>query len=201
MKDPHAPTPGLVVGWRGPERGTKDYHALAILEQVLYQGTSSRLYQGLVKGKEIAVGIQGAMGFPLGDYGDYRAPGLLGIFIIYKPVTDAAGLVSLVQEEVDRIRTEGVGAEELARAKVQFRATAVRELTGTLERAVNLGIYANADGDARRLTADLPRFLEVTPEEIRQAVSRHLTVDNRVVIDIQPAAEAPPAPSAGGEED
>jgi len=198
VKDQQAPAPGIVVAWRGPERGTRDYYALAILEHVLYSGTSSRLYQGLVKGKEVVVSLQGDMGFPNGNYLDYRSPALVGVFAIYKPSIDAKGLVATIQEEVDRIVKEGVPAAELDRAKVQFRSDAVRTLTGALRRAVNLGVYAVIDHDASRLTGDFPQFQQVTSAEIQQAASRFLVPGNRVVVEIEPAPEAaPPAATAG----
>jgi predicted Zn-dependent peptidase len=191
VQDAHAPSPGLVVGWRGPDRGSRDYYALGILEPILYDGASSRLYQSLVKGKEVAVAIQGSMGFPLGTYADYRSPALMALFVIYKPSVDASALTGLVQEEVDRIAKNGVPADEIARAKVKFRSTVFRGLTGTLERAISLGTYARLDGDPRRLTEDLARFLDVTPAEIREAASRFLTTSNRIVVDIQPASGSP----------
>jgi predicted Zn-dependent peptidase len=191
----------VVVAWRGPDRGTKEFYALGLLEHVLYEGTSSRLYQGLVKGKEVAIEVQGGMGFPLGSYTDYVSPALVGVFAIYKPVADAKGMVDLIQGEVDRIAREGIGAEELHRAKVQFRSRVIRGLTGTLERAIRLGVHAHFDGDAGRLTADLARFLETTPEDLRAAAARHLISQNRVVVDIQPARSSPPVEGAQGEEE
>jgi predicted Zn-dependent peptidase len=197
VKDAHAPAPGVVVSWRGPARGSRDYYALAILEKVLFDGTSSRLYQDLVKGKEIALSLQGDMGIFNGDFTEYRSPGLYGLFVIYKPATDANGIVGAVQGEVDRIAKEGVPAEELGRAKVQFRSQVVRTLTGTLERAVNLGIYAVVDGDPAKLTADLVKFLDVTSADIQKAASAYLVPSNRVVLEIQPAPDGGAAPSTG----
>jgi len=198
VKDPLAPAPAVVVTWRGPERGTRDYYALAILERVLYKGTSSRLYQGLVKGKEVVVQLQGDMGIPNGDYTDYRSPGLMGLFAIYKPSIDADGMVAAVQSEVDRIVKDGVPSEEMERAKVQFRAAAVSALAGTLERTIGLGVYAAVDGDPSRLTSDLPRFLSVTSAEIQKAAAKYLVPSNRVVVEIRPSPEAAASPAAGG---
>ncbi|MBI3447994.1 MAG: insulinase family protein [Acidobacteria bacterium] len=197
VKDVQAPTPGVVIAWRGPARSTTDYYALALLQGVLFEGNASRLYQDLVKGKEVAVSIQGDMGMPLGDYVEYRSPGLYGLFVIYKPSIDANGIVSEVQSEIDRIAKEGVPADELERAKVQFRSKVVRGLTSTLDRATRLGIYAAVDGDASRMTTDIPRFLDVSSSDIRQAAASFLVASNRVVIEIQPAP-AGATPAAAG---
>jgi len=197
VKDAQAPSPGVVISWRGPARGSRDYFALAILEDVLFDGTSSRLYQNLVKGTEVALSLQGDMGIFNGDYSEYRSPGLYGLFVIYKPATDANGIVRAVQGEIDRIVKEGIPEGELERAKVQFRSHAVQTLTGTLERAVGLGVYAVVDGDAARLTADLPKFLEVTSADIQKAAAGYLALSNRVVVEIQPPPESGAASGAG----
>jgi len=194
VRDAQAPTPGVLVAWRGPARGSTDYYALAVLEGILFDGSSSRLYQDLVKGREVAVAIQGDMGLPGGDYVEYRSPGLFGLFVTYKPSIDARGIVGAVRSEIDRIAKEGVPADELARAKVQFRSQVVRGLASTLDRATRLGIYAAVDGDASRMTADIPRFLGVSSADIRKAAAQFLVESNRVVIEVQPAP-------AGGEKE
>jgi hypothetical protein len=50
---------------------------------------------------------------------------------------------------------------------------------------------------------DLQNYLDVTPEQIRQAVARFLDTDNRVLLDIVPAAEeaAPAEPQEPGVRD
>ena len=42
----------------------KDYVALVVLGDVLLNGDASRLYQGLVKGKELMLQVQGGVNFP-----------------------------------------------------------------------------------------------------------------------------------------
>jgi hypothetical protein len=55
-------------------------------------------------------------------------------------------------------------------------------------RAQRLAEYALYDGDPTLFDSELDQYLAITPEQIRSAVERFLDVENRVVLDIVPAA-------------
>jgi hypothetical protein len=57
-------------------------------------------------------------------------------------------------------------------------------------RAQRLAEYALYDGDPTLFDSELDHYLAITPEQIRSAVERYLDVNNRVVLDIIPAAQA-----------
>jgi hypothetical protein len=63
-------------------------------------------------------------------------------------------------------------------------------------RAQRLAEYALYDGDPTLFDTELDQYLAITPEQIRSAVERFLDVDNRVVLDIVPAALAEDTSSA-----
>jgi hypothetical protein len=76
---------------------------------------------------------------------------------------------------------------------------AVRSRQSTLYRAQRLAEYTLYDGDPTLLNTEFGRYLAVTPEEIREAVSKYLLTDNHSVIEVVPAhaagAEGGPAPA------
>lgn len=55
-------------------------------------------------------------------------------------------------------------------------------------RAQRLAEYALYDGDPTLIDSELDQYLAITPDQIQGAVKRYLEVDNRVVLDIVPAA-------------
>jgi hypothetical protein len=55
-------------------------------------------------------------------------------------------------------------------------------------RAQRLAEYALYDGDPTLFDSELDHYLSITPEQIRSSVERFLDVENRVVLDIVPAA-------------
>ena len=52
QSDALAQVPAIAVGWKMPDRGSADHAPVAVLSQILAGGDASRLYQGLVKGRE-----------------------------------------------------------------------------------------------------------------------------------------------------
>ena len=60
--------PAVAVGWKLPDpRHDQDDVPAAVLGELLAGGEASRLYQGLVKGKELLLRIDGGLDWPLGD--------------------------------------------------------------------------------------------------------------------------------------
>ena len=53
-----------------------------------------------------------------------------------------------------------------------------------------LAEYALYDGDPTLIDTELEQYLAITPDEIKNAIRDYLDVDNRVTLDILPAAMA-----------
>src|SRR3546814_14424104 len=96
-----------------PDRGSRDQAAMAVLGDVLAGGDASRFYQGLVKGRELALNVDSLYG--LTSPWEYDGPTLFTVFALYKPDTTADALLAAMDEEIARIASEGVGDAELAR--------------------------------------------------------------------------------------
>jgi hypothetical protein len=65
---------------------------------------------------------------------------------------------------------------------------AVRGRQSTMYRAQRLAEFALYDSDPRLVDSELDHYLEVTAADIKNAVARYMNVENRVVLDIIPAA-------------
>src|SRR5215207_2586777 len=189
-RDPFAQLPAIMFGWKVPARRTKDFYPLSLGNDLLLDGDSSRLYQRLVKDEESVVGIQGGMG-------ERRGPSTLYIFAIPKPGHTTESIRATIQEEVERLATEGPTAEEMEKLRNTLLNDAVRSRQSTLFRAQRLAEYTLYDGDPHHFNTELEHYLAVTPERIREAVKRYLLTDNHSVMEVVPAhaADAGPAPS------
>lgn len=64
----------------------------------------------------------------------------------------------------------------------------MRGRQSTMYRAQRLAEFALYDSDPRLVDSELDQYLRVSAEDIRQAVARHLDIENRVVLDIVPTA-------------
>lgn len=183
FNDPLAPAPAFVLGWKIPERRTRDFYAISLAADLLFEGESSRLYQKLVKGDESVVSIQGGID-------ERRGPSACYIFALPKPGEQVADIRRQIVDEIRSLRESGPSAEEMEKLRNSLRNDVVRGRQSTMYRAQRLSEYALYDGDPTLIDTELDQYLAITPEEIKNAIRDYLDVDNRVTLDILPAAMA-----------
>jgi zinc protease len=186
--DKLAPAPAFVLGWKIPPRRTTDFYALSLAADLIFEGDSSRLYQKLVKGDESVVSIQGGID-------ERRGPSALYIFALPKPGEEVAVIRNQIFEEIHALRTSGPSPAEMEKLQNSLCNDVVRGRQSTMYRAQRLAEYALYDNDPTLFDSELDHYLAITPEQIRSAVERFLDIDNRVVLDIVPAAVAEGTPA------
>ena len=179
--DKLAPAPAFVLGWKIPARRTPDYYALTLAAELLFEGDSSRLYQKLVKGDESVVSIQGGVD-------ERRGPSAWYIFALPKPDEEVAVIRQQIFGEIQSLGASGPSAAEMEKLRNSLCNDAVRGRQSTMYRAQRLAEYALYDGDPRLIDSELDQYLRITADHIKNAVSRFLDVENRVVLDIIPEA-------------
>ena len=179
--DPLAPAPAFVLGWKIPERRTREFYALSLAGTLLFEGDSSRLYQKLVKGDESVVSIEGGVD-------ERRGPSALYIFALPKPGEEVSTIREQIFDEIKRIASEGPSEAEMEKILNSLCNDAVRGRQSTMYRAQRLAEFALYDSDPRLVDSELDQYLSITADDIRNAVSRYIDVENRVVLDIIPVA-------------
>ena len=184
--DALAQVPAIAAAWKMPARGSDDQAAMAVLGDVLAGGDASRFYQGLVKGRELALNVESLYG--LTDAWTYDGPTLFTVFALYKPDAGADALLSAMDEEIAKVARDGVGDEELARVKTRMLANWYDELEFFLNRADRLAKLQTLWGDATVVNR-IPAWIQaVTSADLQRVARRYLTRDNRTVIDRVPDA-------------
>lgn len=189
QQDALARVPALAIGWRMPERGTKDQAAMAVLTKALCGGSASRFYQSLVKGKEMLLSLDGGMNWPLGDPWNYDGPTLLTLFAIYKPNGTPDAILGLMDEEIARVVKNGLPEDELQALKARMLAEHYSNLELFLNRADALAQAQALEGDAAALNARPEKISAVTAADIKRVATTYLTPANRVVINRVPKAK------------
>lgn len=192
--DAQAKLPALVVAWQGPKRDTPDFYALTMLGQLLFSGESSRMYQALVKTHPVALQVGGGVGFPQGDYSDYRAPGLFTALAIYKPGTTAADVQGLMFQQIHQVEATGVTPTELERIKTKFSSDWIEGEQTTLARAQQLALATLFDGTPAAANSELSKFLAVTSNDLQRVAREYLTSTRATVVEDVPG----PAPAGAG---
>lgn len=164
----HVAQPRINRSWVGPQLGAPDNLELEMAASVLGQGKASRLYQRLVYTDKLADDANaGLESFALASW--------LGVQADVKQGVAPEKVDGVIDEEVKRLAAEGPTADELARAKVSYRAQFVRQLESVTAQAFVLAegqVYRN-DPDA--FQKDLARVEALTPADVKAAAARWLT--------------------------
>ena len=144
-----------------------------------------------MKGDESVVSIEGGVD-------ERRGPSALYIFALPKPGEEVSKIREQIFDEIRRIAAEGPTEAEMEKLRNSLCNDAVRGRQSTMYRAQRLAEFALYDSDPRLVDSELDHYLGVTGEDIKRAISRYMNVENRVVLDIVPAAaeEAEVAASA-----
>ncbi len=177
---PLARTPALAMGWRMPGRTHPDAVPLLVLGELLHNGRASRLYRGLVEGREIATDLSGGFNpFQGGVW--YEGSTLFLSRIGYRREVSAETVLAAFDEEVARIARDGVEEAELARVKTKVLADTWAGLEPRLGLAIELA-QATAIAGAPEALLDLPRLVEaVSSSDLRRA-SAWLAPERRAAI-------------------
>jgi predicted Zn-dependent peptidase len=179
--------PAIAAAWKMPDRGSKDQAPMAVLGDLLAGGDASRFYQGLVKGKQIALQMESLYG--LTSPWEYDGPTLFTVFALYKPNTSADALLGAMDAEIAKVASEGVSDAELKRVKTRMLADWYNGLEAFIDRADELAKLQTLWGDAN-VVNKVPGWIEgVTSADLQRVAATYLTKANRTVIDRKPAVK------------
>jgi predicted Zn-dependent peptidase len=192
--DALAQVPAIAAAWKVPARGTKDHAAMAVLSEVLAGGDASLFYQGLVKGREIALNVNGSFG--LTDAWDFDGPTQFVVFALYKPNGSANTLLAAMDDDIAKVVKDGVSPAMLKRVKTQMLADWNDKLESFINRADTLARLQTLWGDAN-VVNKIPGMIDgVTSADLQRVAATYLTAANRTTIDRKPVAMAAAAAAA-----
>ena len=190
IKDPAQPF--YMEGYHKPAATDPDQPVFDAIDDILTNGRTSRFYRSLVRDKQIAVDA--------GAYGAYPGEKYPHLWVAY--AVPARGVSNetvqlAIREELDRLKTEDVTDEELAKFRTRAKASLIYSLKSNLGLAMSLTDYHTLFGDWRELFRYIERFDRVTKADIRRIARQTFTASNRVVAQIEtispPAAPTPTA--------
>lgn len=168
------PASALYKAYHMPGRFHQDYYAVDLLSDVLSRGQSSRLYQKLVKEKEIFTSISS---FVMGTID----PGLLVVNGRVKngiKLGDAEGEINALLED---LLSEGAVEEELEKVKHQAYATLEFGEIEVMNRAMNLA-FAKLSGDADLVNKEGAEIEALKLTDIQRVANQVLREENASVL-------------------
>jgi predicted Zn-dependent peptidase len=197
QSDPLAQVPAVAAAWKVPERGSRDQAPMAVLAELLAGSDASLFYQGIVKGRQIALNVNAMYG--LVSPWEYGGPTVLTVFALYKPGSSADAVLAAMDEEIAKVAKNGVDEATLKRVKTSMLSDWNNQMENFLSRADTLAKLQTIWGDAN-VANKIPGWIEgVTSDDIKRVAATYLVAANRTVIDRKPVAKAAPAaqPPAG----
>ncbi|HKW03012.1 MAG TPA: pitrilysin family protein [Vicinamibacterales bacterium] len=181
LDDALARTPRLDIAWHTPPGNTPDDDALNVLSSILSSGRSSRLYDSLVRDKQLTAGV-------FAGNTSMRGPSLFqvgGTVLVGKSVAD---LEAAIYAEIEKVKTAPIADWEIEKARNTQRRSYVNGLGSSLQRAVLLGQYALFFDDPNLVNTRADRLAKVTTADVQRVARQYLTPANRNVIITNPKA-------------
>jgi zinc protease len=183
VEDALARLPQIDIAFKAVPGNTADFYALQVLSASLQSGQSSRLYQKLVKEKEMATNVGGFMD-------EKRGTGALYISATLKQGTKPADVEAVIYEEIERLKKEGIADWELQKAKNNTRRNFINGMQNSLSRAITMGIYTVYYNEPNLINTRLDKVAAVSIADVGRVANKYLTATNRTVVITMPKSKA-----------
>ena len=187
IKDPLARVPQITMGYRIPPATHADWPALSALGQILGGGESSRLYQAVVKEKELCTGTGAGSGARMG-------PALFNVTCSVRAGKDINEAEAAINAVIAAAPTAPITELELQRVRTSARRNDVGMRESVLSRAISLADNAVLYNDPNRINTQSARISAVTAADLQRVARTYLRTSNRIVMHTLPGAATPPVP-------
>ena len=154
----NVPLDALYKCWHMPSRMDERYYAAELISDILGGGGSSRLFQSLVKEKQLFSNID-CYHFGSTDAGLMTIEGKIVKGVNIKDAEKA------LMEEINKIVENGISVSELEKVKNKAESALAFEDMSLMNRASNIAMYENL-GEAELINTELSKYQAVTADEI-----------------------------------
>jgi zinc protease len=173
------PLPAVVVSYHITSDGHPDAYPLHVLSKILSDGDSSRIYRSLVYEKQLAVAA-------FGDAKLIEHPNLYYAVAIVQPPHNPEDVLTALQAEIERVKTDGVTAEELARAKRQWARDYILGRETIQQKALHLAHAIVIHNDIKTADGEFDLFQNVTAADVQRVAKTYFTPESRMRLTIMP---------------
>ena len=180
--------PRLYASWPTVGDDQEDGVALQFLAQVLAGARTARLTKALVYEKQSAASVQ-AFNNSNENAGNFV------VMVTPRPGNSLTAIEASMDEVINRLKTEGPTAEELAKTSSGIEFAFVSQLQSNLGKStiLNDGLVFHSDPDYYK--KEYAKFKAVTPADIKRVANKYLGA-GRVVLSIVPLGKPEQAAKA-----
>jgi zinc protease len=154
------PVDAIYKAYHMCSRYDKEYYTVDLISDILSRGNSSRMHNALIKEKKLFSDLSA---YVMGDFDK-------GLFVISGKLTKGVTMEQAdagINEELQRIRSELVNADELTKVKNKMEASHVFGEVDVLNKATNLAV-SELLGDAEIINHEVEKYLAVTDRQIME---------------------------------
>lgn len=174
--------PRLQMVWLSPANFQPGSAEMELLASILGGGKNSRLYKRLVYELQIAQNVSAFQN-------SSKFSGEFYIAVTARPGIGLSQIEKIVQEEIDKLKSESPADRELGRVVNQSESrflTQIERSGGFSGKANQLNEYFFYTGNPDYFNEDLQRYKSVDPTDISAAARKYLRSDARIVMSIVP---------------
>ncbi len=169
-----AQAPSFQVVWHAPNAKDADFLPLDILARPLLNGESSRLYRRLVREEQLALRVGGGTQ-------ETVDPLLFTIEVKPRPGADLEKIDRVIEEELAKIKGQGITPQEFEKALNGVRNDFYRGLQTVAGKANQLGSYEMIYGDYAKLFTVMEDYGAVKIDRIREVAVKYFTENNKTI--------------------
>jgi len=175
--------PWLAVAYHIPEAAHDDIPVLELIGNILTSGRSSRLYRKVIYEDQSALSV-------FASVDSNKAPGLFVITVnSIKQGHTLEEVTSVVNESLERLKTEMVAGRELEKAINQKETNLVFGLQTNFVRGMRIGFSLVRTEDPLGFIKKLESYRNATVEDIQKVAIKYFTPENRTIIRLLPKGE------------
>ena len=185
--DSLAQRPAFAFAYHMPDRNTPGYYAMGILDQILLQGDDSMLRDALVQHHGMTASVDGGINL-LGSMFNYSGPMLWMGYLFHDSSTNVDSIKAVVEEVIERLRTNSVDQATLERARVKFRSSFYDQVSKFygFGRADLLASFALFDDNPSRIN-DIETIIDgISPDDIQRTAQEYLRPSNQTILTLHP---------------
>ncbi len=168
--------PLLYIAYHRPAVDHPDSMIFDIIDSLLSDGRTSRMYKHLVTQKQIAQSVGTDASTPGARY-----PSLFFISAAPRAPHTLEELEKGIDEEISLLKKEPVTADEIQKLKNQFDGSLIRSLESNSGLAGQLAYYEALTGDWKYILKFRKELEHVRPEDISRVAQKYFVDNNKVV--------------------
>jgi len=173
----------VAIAYKTVPGNTADFYALQVLSAALQGGQSSRLYQKLVRDKEMVSSVGGYNA-------ENRGPGAFYITATLRPSSKTDAVETTIYEEIERLKKDPIADWELQKAKSVTRRNFLQNAQRSLSTAITIGQYAVYYNEPGLVNTRLDKVGAVTKADVQRVANKYFSKENRVVVITTPGGRS-----------